>query len=116
MREQSDAWWMDDATRLFLFKCMQLEGTAVLTIDKANPQRFTCRQVHSVMMQGPCRACFASCCQLPSVQHAACNVTYMTVEPMSCVTPSQLAEMAPERVGELWRKYMSAFAGKHILR
>ena len=43
-KEKADAWWMDDGTRTFLFKCMQLESSAVLTIDWGNHEHMTCRQ------------------------------------------------------------------------
>lgn len=46
-QEKSDAWWMDDGTRTFLFKCMQLESSAVLTIDRDHHEHMTCRQVRT---------------------------------------------------------------------
>jgi hypothetical protein len=47
-KEKADAWWMDDGTRTFLFKCMQLESSAVLTVDRDNHEHMTCRQARDV--------------------------------------------------------------------
>lgn len=55
-REKADAWWMDDGTRTFLFKCMQLESSAVLTVDRDNHEHMTCRQVRAAQ-GGPAAMC-----------------------------------------------------------
>ena len=53
-KEKADAWWMDDGTRTFLFKCMQLESSAVLTIDRDNHEHMTCRQVRDAQLRLTC--------------------------------------------------------------
>ena len=54
MREEQEEWerlqkpdarWMDEDTRDYMFDCMKMESSAVLTIDPDHHERMTCRQV-----------------------------------------------------------------------
>ena len=111
-KEKADAWWMDDGTRTFLFKCMQLESSAVLTVDRDNHEHMTCRQVRdTATLPGMCSGGRVIGRQGPPGPSFAADADASIMQTLNVSCALQLAELPPARVGEYWRRYMSAFAG-----